>query len=87
MIVKVRVIPNSKKSEMAGRIGHILRIRVAVPAENNKANEELIEFLADFFEVKKKMVRIIRGHKAREKTISIIGGSEDDLEELMETIP
>ncbi|MFH1283408.1 MAG: DUF167 domain-containing protein [bacterium] len=87
MIVKVRVIPNSKKSEMAGRIGHILRIRVAAPPEENKANEELVDFMADFFEVKEKMVKIIRGHKAREKTISINGRPEDDLEDLMETIP
>lgn len=87
MIVKVRVIANSKKSEMAGRIGHILRIRIARPASENKANEELVDFMADFFEVEKKMVKIIRGHKAREKTMSIIGRSEDELEDMMETIP
>jgi uncharacterized protein len=87
MIVKVRVIPNAKKSEMAGRIGHILRIRVAKPAQANKANDELVDFIADFFEVRKSMVKIIRGHKAREKTMSITGRSEDALEDLMETIP
>jgi len=49
MIIRVRVIPNAKHSEVMGRVGSIVRVRVAARAVEGQANEELIEFLAEFF--------------------------------------
>ena len=49
MIIRVRAIPNAKHSEVMGRVGSVVRVRVAAPAVDGKANEELIEFLAEFF--------------------------------------
>ncbi len=87
MIVKVRVIPNAKKSEVVGRIGHTLRVKVAAPHAENKLNNKLQEYLAEFFDVRPTMVQIIRGERAREKTLNIIGRPEDYLEMLMDSIP
>lgn len=87
MIVKVRVIPNAERSEVVGRIGHTLRVKVAAPPVENKLNDMLQEYLAEFFDVRPRMVQIIRGERAREKTLNIIGRPEDDLEMLMDTIP
>ena len=46
MIIKVRVIPNSKRNDVVSRIGSILRVKIAAPAVEGKANEELCDYLA-----------------------------------------
>lgn len=87
MMIKVRVIPNSKRNEVVSRIGSILRVKIHAPAVEGKANDELRDFLADFFEVKKAMVLLRKGERGREKTIEVCGRSEENLEEILDTIP
>jgi len=87
MIIKVRVIPNSKRNEVVGRIGSILRVKISAPAVEGKANEELREFLAEFFEVKNSMVLLRKGERGREKTIEICGRSDEELDCVLDTIP
>ena len=87
MIIRVRVIPNSIENEVVGRIGSVVRVKVVTPELNAKANDVLIRYLADFFEVQPKAVHIMRGEKAREKTVHITGRNEDELKRVMESIP
>ena len=87
MIIRVRVIPNASRNEVVGRIGSTVRVKVAAPAIDGKANAELVEFLSDFFEVRNRGVKIVRGQKGKEKTVEIFGRPEEELEEVMETIP
>ena len=87
MIIRVRVIPNAKHSEVMGRVGSIVRVRVSAPKMDGKANAELMEFLAEFFGVKEKFVSILRGEKGKEKTIQIEGRPEHELEDIMDAIP
>ncbi|MDR2066376.1 MAG: DUF167 domain-containing protein [Endomicrobium sp.] len=87
MIIKVRVIPNSKRNEVISRVGSILRVKVAAPIVDGRANEELCGFLADFFDVKRSMIFLRKGERGREKTIEIIGRSEEELNEVLDTIP
>ncbi|MDR3306293.1 MAG: DUF167 domain-containing protein [Endomicrobium sp.] len=87
MIIKVRVIPNSKRKEVVSRVGSILRVKIAAPAVEGKANEELCDFLADFFDVKRSMIFLRKGERGREKTIEITGRSEEALDEVLDTIP
>ena len=87
MMIKVRVIPNAKRNEVVSRIGSILRVEVKAPAIEGRANDELCCFLGEFFEVKRSMVFLRKGERGREKTIEICGRSEEDLDEVLETIP
>jgi uncharacterized protein len=87
MIIRVRVITNAKHSEVMGRVGSIVRVRIAAPAVDGKANTELIEFLAEFFGVNKRGVSILRGEKGKEKTVQIEGRPEHELEDVMDSIP
>ncbi|MDR2251480.1 MAG: DUF167 domain-containing protein [Endomicrobium sp.] len=87
MIIKVRVIPNSKRNEVVSRVGSILRVKIAALAVEGKANEELCDFLADFFDVKRSMIFLRKGERGREKTIEITGRSEEELDEVLDTIP
>lgn len=87
MMIKVRVIPNAKRNEVVGRIGSILRVKISAPAVEGRANEELCEFLSEFFEVRRNMVFLRKGERGREKTIEICGRAEEELDEVLETIP
>lgn len=87
MIVKVRVIPNAPENEVVSRIGSVLRVKVAAPAMDDKANGALTRYLAEFFEVPPRTVNILRGAKGREKTVEIIGRTEEDLKRMMDSIP
>ncbi len=87
MIIRVRVIPNGDENEVVGRIGSVVRVKVCTPEINAAANTVLINYLAEFFEVRPKSIHIMRGEKAREKTVNIIGRSEDELQRVLECIP
>jgi len=87
MIIRVRVITNAKHSEVMSRVGSIVRVRIAAVAVDGKANAELLEFLAEFFGVKKSGVSILRGEKGKEKTVQIEGRPEHELEDVMDSIP
>ena len=43
--------------------------------------------MADFFEVRPRMVKIVRGERGREKTVEIEGRTEEELRGVMESIP
>ncbi len=87
MIVKIRVIPNGDNNEVISRIGSVLRVMVAAAPEDNKINEILCDYLSQFFEVPAKQVSIIRGAKGREKTIEITGKTEEQLKNMLDSIP
>lgn len=87
MIIRVRVIPKSDENEVVGRIGSVVRVKVVTPDINEAANSVLINYLAEFFEVRPKAIHIMRGEKAREKTVNIGGRPEDELKRVMESIP
>jgi uncharacterized protein (TIGR00251 family) len=87
VIIRVRVIANAKHSEVMNRVGSIVRVRISEPAVDGKANDALIEFLAEFFGVSKKSVSILRGEKGKEKTVQVEGRPEHELEDIMDAIP
>lgn len=73
MILEVHVQPGAKRTEFAGRHGERIKIRLAAPAIENRANEALIEFLAGHYRVPRRDVRIAAGFKSRDKRVVIEG--------------
>jgi len=76
MKVKVHIIPNAKKSEVFGEQedlfgGKTLRVKVAAPPIEGKANKELINILSEHFKVPKNKISILSGHKSRNKIVEI----------------
>ena len=64
---KIKVIPNSKSSEVIE--GELLTVRVKEAPEKGKANKSVIKLLEKHF---KKGVKIISGEKSRRKIIEIV---------------
>ncbi len=76
MILELHVQPGASRSEFAGWHGERVRIRLAAPAVEGKANAALVEFLASYFGVPRRSVRIASGLKSRRKRVVIEGVSE-----------
>jgi uncharacterized protein (TIGR00251 family) len=73
LTIRLRVTPNGRRSEVLDTTGDRLRIRLAAPAVDGKANNELIRVVAELFGVRRSAVRIVSGQRAREKTVTIHG--------------
>lgn len=71
-LIAVHVQPGAKKSEIAGLHGDALKIRVAAPALEGKANAAVIALIAERTGVAKSKIRVLRGERSREKQIEIL---------------
>jgi uncharacterized protein (TIGR00251 family) len=78
--LSVRVIPNAKKDEFAGRRERELVLRLSAPAIEGKANGAAVEFIARFLGVPRSAVHLIRGERSRHKIFEIVGLKSSDLE-------
>ncbi|MBN2100523.1 DUF167 domain-containing protein [Candidatus Dojkabacteria bacterium] len=72
MIVKVKVIPRSKKSSVETRDNDSLVVRVVSAPEKGKANDELIALLADYYSTKKSSISIKHGQSKRIKLVETL---------------
>lgn len=72
-LLKVRVGPGARKSEIMGEAGGRLRIRLQAPPVEGKANRELTRFIARELGLKKNRVALASGEKSREKTLLLQG--------------
>ena len=71
MILELYVQPGASRSEFAGRHGERIKVRLAARAVDGKANQALVEFLAQHNGVPKRNVRIESGLKSRRKRVVI----------------
>jgi uncharacterized protein len=76
----VRVQPRASQSKIAGEIEGSLKVKIAAPPVDGEANEELIRFLAKWFEVPKREIEILSGETAKNKIIKIHGLASEDFE-------
>ena len=71
MILELHVQPGASRTEFAGKHGERMKVRLQARAVDGKANEALIEFLAQHYKVPKRNVRITAGLKSRQKRVQI----------------
>ena len=79
----VRVQPRASHDEIAGEWQGALRVRLAAPPVDGKANEECVRFFAELARAPRSRVRIVTGLTSRTKVIDIEGVAQDQLERLM----
>lgn len=78
-VFKVKVVPGSSRTEMCGILDGMIKIKVTSPAEKGRANQALINFLAQLLDVKKNQVGIISGQTSRVKQIRVLSMSAETL--------
>ena len=72
----VRVQPGAKRSEVAGLHGDRLKIRIAAPALDGRANDALVAFLAGELGVARGRVAVARGERSRDKLVAVTGEAD-----------
>lgn len=75
----VKVQPRARKNAITGAVGDTLKLALTAPPVDGKANEAVIEFFADFFEIPRSSVTITSGKTSRLKVIHIGGASAEQL--------
>ena len=71
--LRLHIQPGAKKTEVVGLHGEALKIRLAAPPVDGKANACLIAFLADQLGVAKAAVNLLSGDSSRAKRVCISG--------------
>lgn len=71
LTLQVHVQPGSKTSGIAGMHGGALKIRIAAPAADNRANAALIDFLHRYLDLAPSRISILHGARGRRKVVEI----------------
>ncbi len=69
----VRVQPRASRDAIEGEHGDALKIRLTAPPVNDRANEALVQLLAERLNVPLAAVRIVAGEKSRRKRVVVAG--------------
>jgi uncharacterized protein (TIGR00251 family) len=83
-VIKVKVLPRSSRTEIAGKEKDIYRVKITDPPVEGRANKALIALLADKLGVPKRDVEIVSGERGRLKTVRIRGLTAGDLAQALE---
>ncbi len=72
-LLELHVQPGAKLTVVIGEHGGRLKLKIAAPAVDNKANVHLLAWLAAQLGVPKSAVRLVRGVTSRQKTVAVCG--------------
>ena len=82
LCINVHVQPNARTTEIAGKHGEAIKIRVAAPPADSRANRLLLDFVAEKLGVPTRRVSLRLGASGRRKLIEVRAPGEDALRSL-----
>ncbi len=71
--LQLRIVPNARRDEITGVYGEAIKVKVAAPAVDGKANAALLEFLAECLGVSARDLALVSGEKSRDKAVTVEG--------------
>ena len=71
VVIDISVVPGAKRTELIGLHDGALRVRLAAPPVDGKANDALVAWLADELAVQRRCVELMRGMTSRHKQVRI----------------
>jgi hypothetical protein len=72
-LLELHVQPGAKVTAAVGEHGGRLKLKIAAPPVDNKANAHLLAWLAAQLGLPKSAVRLVRGETSRQKTVVVCG--------------
>lgn len=69
----LHVQPGAKRSEITGLHGEALKLKLAAPPIDGRANEVLLKFIGGLFDVPLRQVELKQGGQSRHKVVAITG--------------
>jgi uncharacterized protein (TIGR00251 family) len=79
----LKVVPGSSKNQICEVKENRLKVKIAAPAEEGKANEEMRSFLSKYLGCAKKDILLVAGEKSRLKTVAVPLYVKEKLESLI----
>ncbi|MDR0672344.1 MAG: DUF167 domain-containing protein [Zoogloeaceae bacterium] len=73
LLLTLHIQPGAKKSRVAGRHGDALKVRIAAPPVDGRANVVLLDFLANWLGIPKSALRLKSGQSSRQKVVRVEG--------------
>ncbi len=77
LVLTLHVQPGAKKTQVIGLHGDALKIKLAAPPIEGRANETLRRFIADTFKVSLRHVEFKQGEQSRHKVLWVQGKGLD----------
>lgn len=74
-VVRLRVVAGARRTELAGVAGQALRVRVAAPPAQGRANAAILGYLAGLVGLRARDLEITAGERARDKLVLVRGRS------------
>jgi hypothetical protein len=78
----LHIQPGAKRSECAGLHGDALKVRLAAPPVDGKANEALLRFMAEALGIPKSAVNLKSGQASRRKVLEVAGTTAEAVNRL-----
>lgn len=72
-VLRVKVVPGSSRSRVAGMLGDRLKVSVSAPPEGGKANAAVCALVAEALGVAVRGVVVSEGHSQPRKTLTVAG--------------
>lgn len=73
IILTLHIQPGAKRSEITGLHGDALKIKLAAPPVEGRANKALLKFIAGLLDVPLRNVELRQGEQSRRKVVAIAG--------------
>jgi uncharacterized protein (TIGR00251 family) len=74
----VKVHPRARRNAITGTVADALKVALTAPPLEGRANQALIEFLAEFLNVPRSSVKIAAGQNSRRKVVVVAGLSAEE---------
>ena len=71
--LQLHVQPGASRTGVAGLHGDALKVRVAAPPAEGRANRELLDYLAELLGVARARIALVKGETGRRKTVIVQG--------------
>lgn len=84
--VHIYVQPKASKTGFVGIHDGCLKLAITSPPVDNKANKAVVAFLAEFFKVSQRDVKLCSGEKSRRKQLNIAGITVDEFQRRIDSI-
>jgi len=69
--LRLKIVPGARQTSMVGALGDRLKIRVAAPPEDGKANTAVLLVLSEWLQTE--AITVIAGHHHPNKTVFVRG--------------